>query len=360
MLRPVLFSLPLLTATVLMGCSKNEPPKVTVEPFTATSSALAEGVFLPAYTRWTDSNRELANSARAFCSGEQPLAAARQQYMAAHKTWAALQPLAIGPLAEGNVTWQVQFWPDKKDLVARQVNEFVDANPQIRQADLEKASVVVQGLTAYEYLLFDKTLDLENLEQKLRYCPLLMSVGSYQQTLSAKVLAGWVGEQGAAAKLRKFPNERYPEAREAIADILRVQVSALEGLKKKLGTPLARGKTPQPYQAEAWRSDASLTLLAAGVASSEAVWRGVDNQGLRQLLGKEHTDLVTRVDGAYTEIRQRLAAMGAPLSSLLADEAGRASLDQLYSTLDQLYRLQGVEVAKALGIAVGFNAHDGD
>lgn len=358
MLRPALLSLTLLAT--LAGCSDDAPPAAKTEPFAATSAALTDGVLLPAYTRWTDDNRHLVDSARAFCAGEQDLAAARQTYRQAHAAWAALQPLAIGRLGEGNLAWQVQFWPDKKNLVARQVNALLDAKPQLKQADLESASVVVQGLSAYEYLLFDAALDLDQLEQKRRYCPLLLGIGTHQQALSAGVLASWIGEQGLAAQLKQFPNPRYAEGREAIGELLRIQVGALDGLKKKLGTPLARGKTPQPYQAEGWRSATSLASLDASLASAEALWRGADGPGVRSLLGAEHGDLATRIDAAYSETRQRLGALGAPLGELLASDAGRDSLGQLYDSLDRLHRLQEGELARALGIQLGFNAHDGD
>ncbi|MBV2134371.1 imelysin [Pseudomonas sp. MAP12] len=363
MLRPALLSLALLTA--LAGCSKSEPPQPKKEPFAAASAALTDAVLLPAYTRWTDSDRQLADSARAFCSGEQALPQARQAYLNAFGAWAALQPLAIGPLGEGNLSWQVQFWPDKKNLVARQVDALLASKPQLKQADLESASVVVQGLTAYEYLLFDQGIDLADLKQKRRYCPLLLAIGTHQQALSAKVLGAWLGEQGLANQLKNIPNSRYAEGREALGELLRAQVNALEGLKKKLGTPLARGTKaiPQPYQAEAWRSGASLASLDASLATAETLWRGQangDGAGVRSLLGKDQADLATRIDAAYAESRQRIAALGQPLTALLADEAGRTSLNQLYDSLDTLHRLHGNDLAKALGIQLGFNAHDGD
>ena len=45
---------------------------------------------------------------------------------------------------------------------------------------------------------------------------------------------------------------------------------------------------------------------------------------------------------------------------MLADEAGRTALNELYDSLNRLHRLQESELAKALGVQIGFNAHDGD
>jgi predicted lipoprotein len=45
---------------------------------------------------------------------------------------------------------------------------------------------------------------------------------------------------------------------------------------------------------------------------------------------------------------------------MLADEAGRTELNALYDSLNNLHRLLEGEVAKTLGIQLGFNAHDGD
>lgn len=357
MLRPALLSLSLLAT--LTACSDGTLPKAAsaASPMASASAALGEAVVLPAYTRWSEANRALADSARALCAGEQPLSEARQHYLTLHHSWAALQPVAFGPLAEGNLAWQVQFWPDKKNLVARQVKTLLDTHTDLKPADLAQASVVLQGLTAYEYLLFDASINLEALEQKRRYCPLLLGIATHQQALSTRVLGQWLGPQGLATQLREFPNPRYAEDREAIAELLRTQVTALDMLKRKLGTPLPQsGQPAQPYQAEAWRSGASLTLIDSTLASAQQLWQ----VGLRGLLTDEQADLRTRLDAGWNETRQRLAALGAPLSELLASEEGRTSLVTLYSSLEQLHRLHEAELARALDITLGFNAHDGD
>ncbi|WXL24972.1 imelysin family protein [Ectopseudomonas mendocina] len=344
-----------LIALSLAGCSPSDPHK-------AISSTLTDGVIIPAYSAWSEADRQLASNAKAFCAGEQTLTQARQTFSSAQSTWAAIQPVALGPLAEGNRAWQIQFWPDKKNLVARQVEALVKAKPDLTSADLAKASVVVQGLTAYEYLLFDPALNLDDSEQKARYCPLLTAIGEHQQVLAADILSQWQSKDGIASQLKNFPNDRYAEPQEAVTDILRTQVSAIDGLKKKLGTPLGRQSKglPQPFQAEAWRSKSSLANLASSLASAERVWLGAENDGVQTLLSDSQHDLKERVKSAFIDTRQRLANIPRPLTDMLADEAGRTELNALYDSLNNLHRLLEGEVAKTLGIQLGFNAHDGD
>jgi uncharacterized protein len=246
--------------------------------------------------------------------------------------------------------------------VARQVEALINKKPALTPADLDKSSVVVQGLTAYEYLLFDPAIDLENAEQKARYCPLIIAIGEHQQVLAADVLAQWQSQDGMAAQLKNFPNARFAEAPEAMAELLRTQVSAIDGLKKKLGTPLGRQTKgqPQPFQAEAWRSKASLANLAASLASAERIWLGAEQDGVQALLDSEQKALKERINAAYSDTRQRLASAQRPLGEMLSDEAGRTELNALYDSLNVLHRLHEVELAKTLGIQLGFNAHDGD
>lgn len=344
-----------LLGLALVGCGQQDPRA-------KVSAALADGVLLPAYNSWQEADRQLAVNAEAFCAGNADLGTARQAFLGAQSAWAGLQPLLVGPLAEGNRAWQIQFWPDKKNLVQRQVEALLKSKPQLNNDDLANASVVVQGLTAYEYMLFDPALDLTQTEQKARYCPLLQAIGQHQQALAVQIMDEWQGKPGMAEQLKTFPNERYADANEAIADLLRVQVTALDGLKKKLGAPMGRQSKgiPQPYQAEAWRSAASLANLGAALANAERLWHGSNRDGIQTLLGDDQADLANRIDAAYQDTRQRLAALDKPLGDLLADEAGRAALNELYDSLNRLHRLQESELAKALDVQIGFNAHDGD
>ncbi|MNI00025.1 imelysin family protein [Pseudomonas sp. ACN5] len=344
-----------LAALALGACSPQDPQAVT-------SAAIAKSVILPTYTRWVEADRQLAVSALAYCEGKETLETARADFLHAQKAWAELQPLLIGPLAEGNRSWQVQFWPDKKNLVGRQVEQLVSAQPQIDVAALAKSSVVVQGLSAYEYILFDSKPDVANVEQKSKYCPLLIAIGERQKQLAEEILQTWNNTDGMLAQMSKFPNQRYADSHEAIADLLRVQVTAIDTLKKKLGTPMGRQSkgVPQPFQADAWRSQSSLTSLEASLAAAKTVWEGVDNKGLRGLLPSEQKPLADKIDAAYAASLKLFAGNQRSLTDMLNDEAGRQQLNELYDSLNVVHRLHEADLAKALGIQLGFNANDGD
>ncbi len=344
-----------LAALALGACSPQDPQAVT-------SAAIAKQVIMPTYSRWVEADRQLAVSALAYCEGKASLETARADFLHAQKAWAELQPLLIGPLAEGNRAWQVQFWPDKKNLVGRQVEQLVGGDKPVDAAAVAKSSVVVRGLSAYEYILFDSKPDAANPEQKARYCPLLVAIADYQKTLAEDILKNWNSTDGMLAQMTKFPNQRYADSHEAIADLLRAQVTALDTLKKKLGTPMGRMSKgiPQPLQAEAWRSQSSLKSIAASLAAAQTVWAGVDNQGLRGLLGKDQKALADKIDAAYAESSKLLESNQRSLSELLEDEAGRQQLNAIYDSLNVVHRLHEGELAKALNIQLGFNANDGD
>lgn len=339
-----------------MACSSSE------DPYQQTSAALGEQVIYQAHQQWQASNQQLVSSAKAFCQAEQSLEQTRADFLQAQHAWAALQPLLIGPLNEGNRAWQVQFWPDKKNLVARQVKQFLKANPEHTLADVQSGSVVVQGLSAYEYLLFDQDVDFADASQKQRYCPLLQQIAVNQQQLGDDVLSQWQGSEGMLAQLTTFPNQRYAEPLEALTAILQEQVISLDGLKRKLGAPLGRSNKniAQPYQAQSWRSQASLNNLSAELNSALALWQGTDQYALRNLLTAEHADLVKQIDAAYLQAQQELAAFKQPLTVLLGDEQQRQGLLALYDSFDRVHRLHEDELARALGVQLGFNANDGD
>ena len=323
------------------------------QPREEVTVQLATQVLLPAHQQWQDSNAALVVAAQGYCDDELDKPALEQAFYRALQGWAYLQPMMIGPMAEGNRSWQVQFWPDKRNMVARQVEDLLETSSPLTQEALDGASVVVQGLSAFEYVVFDEAADLAG--QKARYCPLLTGIAIHQQALSAQVLGQWKAREGMAAMLSAFPNARFATADEALGSILRTQITAVDVLKKKLGVPMGRLNkgVPQPWQAEAWRSQHSIGNLQATLEGARAVW-----QPVRSLVG--NAELVAHIDAAYENTLQKLAGLPEPLVVMVQDKDNLARLQSVYDSLDRLETLQQADLARDLGIQLGFNANDGD
>jgi predicted lipoprotein len=163
-----------LAALALGACSPQDPQAVT-------SAAIAKQVILPTYSRWVEADRALAASALAYCEGKD-LAGQRPRRLpqraeslgrtatAAGRPAGRRQPRLAGAVLAG------QEEPGRPP--GRATGQWRQAG---RCRALGKASVVVRGLSAYEYILFDSKPDIATAEQKARYCPLLVAIGEHQK-----------------------------------------------------------------------------------------------------------------------------------------------------------------------------------
>jgi len=313
-------------------------------------------IMTPVHSDWLQESEKFAVAANSFCTTGKNLKTLREQWRTVQLDWSALNAYAIGPLTEnGYLSNQVEYWPDKKNLVAFQIQEAL-RQEYPDKLDVAKLSVALRGLSASEFILFDETVKLEKKEQREHYCPLLLSIAQYQVKLSRQVQQEWQQYLPTMA----VPNTKYQSHHEVLTDWLRVQVSTLEMQHKKLALPLGnpvQGKnTPQPYLAEFWRSGQSLESIRVALDLQQQLWQ----QGWRPLLAPRDLELANNIDALFIKIQQQQKALTRPLPKLLNSEAGMKSLQELYASLDALRKLYEVSVAKALAIQIGFNAHDGD
>lgn len=345
-----------LVAVCFAGlCGANSAFAVSLEQQTAEH--LVNNIALPAYANWQHNNQVFHTASEQFCAGKAELAAVRTQWLAAQHAWAALQPVLVPPSPADHLGLQIQFWPDKRNLAAKQSEELLNKKEALTMDGLAKGSVAVRGLTASEYILFDREHNLADPAQRARYCSLLQANTAYQLAQSQHILKVW--QQEFAQQLLQTPNARYADAMGPLAELLRAQVTAFDVMRKKLGVAIGQpgDGTPQPYQAEAWRSGDTLGGLQAGVMASRALW---DGGGWRNLAHSKQPELAQKIDETYTALQAQLAKLQSPLDSLLATEAGKQQLKVLYGQLNTLHLLYEKELSKALGVQLGFNGTDGD
>lgn len=313
------------------------------------------------YTALAGELQAFQQAATQSCTQAVPdLTMLRTHWQRSMALWKQVQPVHQGPIAAGNVAWQLQFWPDRKDLVGQRLRHLVSATAD---ADaIARGGVAAQGLPALEYLLYDVQSPLVQPSSASAGsvmpdgCAALLAVSAHIQPVAARLAQDWTSQ-------RPLQGDTTAVAHRLLGDVL----TALEVLHdRRLGAPLGMMGTPANAQlGESWRSDQAVVQMAETLRGVSAVLLGPDGrQGIRPWLdGMGQAALGERLKALLDETRglaqESPAGLGAALTHGAQGDAFR-QLQRLYVRLDQLRELLSGHIAPALGVVRGFNSNDGD
>lgn len=306
-------------------------------------------------------------AADAFCQqpdapGLQTMQAAWRESMAA---WQHIQWLRIGPIAQDNDDWKLQFWPDKKNILQRKMQDILDGNEPVSVDSLAHASVVVQGFSAQELLLFDP--QFATVEKFAgRQCDLLRASTTLTARVGQKLADAWQDETWLERWVTPVATQAgLAPAQIRNGEILDALLAQIERIKNdKLGEPMGlktRDKKPNGYFAESWRSENSLANLQNNLLAVQQMVRPKQGYGLFQYLKDSQyqavaDELVIKLDNA----QQALQQIKPPLTSAVTDAAQQAALQNAHKALGDLATFCKQKLAPALGLTLGFNSNDGD
>lgn len=306
------------------------------------------------YTALANSTNELEQAALDYCAAPDESSRDRlnAQWLQAYQDWQAIRLVDFGPIEVDSRAWQLQFWPDRKNLVgtrmASRLSQHTDGQPQpVTQADIDNAGVAEQGFPALEYLLYDEAMDGHQLGDPLP-CSLLQSISAHLADTSAALSVDWTdfGEHYLAT-------DNYTTA------TLHGAMQLLDSLEdKRLGEPLGMmGSPANHYLAEAWRSDASVALITGSLHGLQQGFA----PGLRQLLESHQQDeLADAFEAQLSDTTDQAESLQSGIATGLENDQALAQLTTLYIEVAQLRELLNQQVAVALGVVRGFNSSDGD
>ena len=334
--------LPLMSLALLTACA---PPTPEQNAITALYNTMT-----PRYAQWRDTSAAFATTTANFCADKADLGDVRTRWRHSTLAWNAIQAFPVGPITDKGYTSQVTYWPDPKNLVAFQVEaRLKNSAPPA----LASSSVALRGLSAAEYILFDRAHDISQPDVKNHYCPMLTEISAYQASFALTLEQEW---QQFSKQTQQFPNERFANEHEALTEFLRTQVTALDSAGKRLAEPFKNGQA-QIYQLEYWRSGLSQASLYSMAQTHEALWR----QGWRVLALPKDSNLATQIDQTYAALLDNLSRIPLqPLSVTITKAEGLAWVRSRQSEWLSLDKLYGSALAKTLGVQIGFNANDGD
>lgn len=345
----------LVCALALTACGK--------DPAHETLGLTTENAILPLYADFAAASEQLLADNEQFCKRPDAdgLATIQEQWRRTMLGWQAAQVILFGPIAVDNQSWHLQFWPDKKNLTARKTEALLAGDQAIDDAALEHAGVIVQGLSAMEYLLFDPASAELNKLAETRRCELLVAQARQINRVATGLLDHWRSGYGKTFSNPGEGNATFPNAATAIGalvDSLALQAEVVA--RRKLAEPLGLGSRsgiPQPYSAESWRSRHSLANIGANL-------RGIDmlySAGLETyLVTRDQAALAQTLRRQLDTTRSALDAAMTPLFDAATQPQTREQLGALQAEVAELVRLLKRELPPALGVSLGFNSNDGD
>ncbi|MFM2584720.1 imelysin family protein [Vibrio campbellii] len=269
----------------------------------------------------------------------------KQQWHQTMLAWMALQGQERGPATALEQSWNVQFWPDKKNTTGRKMSALTKSAQTWSAEDISTQSVTVQGLGALEWLLYDQA---STLSSNSNTCATGVAIAENLDNKAQIIADSWAENPWKSLEMTEWESE-----------YISLLSNQLEYSMKKLSRPLAKIGKPRPYFSESWRSETSLSNLKANLTAMEALYFA-DGNGLDALLREQgHADLADRVVHQFEMALDTWPEDKSLFAALQTKEGYRMVLAQ-YNKLEQLKYLIHEEVAIELGVVIGFNATDGD
>ncbi|MEY4589161.1 MAG: hypothetical protein RL497_1237 [Pseudomonadota bacterium] len=351
----------LLTLSLLTACDTSSKPNPSSKPAQPPLAAVRTELILPWHQTFVTATGQLKQRLDRFCQnpanpGEYQ--EARAAWRTAVLAWQPVNLIKLGPVLEDNQAWKIQFWPDNHNLVEKKVKTLLAENEPITDETLNGASVVAQGLSAIEFLLYDPQYP-DHTALSGKPCDLLRLAAQRVDTVALGLLTAWQqGSGGAWPAAAPTPGSEGEQT--ALADLTKTLVTSLEIIKKdKLEGPIGNPSTPEakPFHSESWRSNTGKAALLAQLKGAAQLIE----QGLAPYLkSPEQQTLHTQLKENLTQVINNLEANPAELVTLVNSEAGRTQIAQSAQTLGKINGLLKRDLTKTLNLQLGFNGNDGD
>ncbi|WP_370278234.1 imelysin family protein [Pontibacterium sp.] len=352
-LLPVL--IPVATLFLAGGVAHAAPSNAQWQ---AINVQLTRDHILPRYQTLARNSTELAAATDMLCQQPEQLAAAQTAFHNTMDAWQGIQHVQFGPVEFLMRNFSMQFWPDKKNLTSKQLNELLsqEAAANLTPEYFRGASIAVKGLPALERLLFSDKY------QTPYGCQLTAAIASNVATMSREIAEEWESQQLPRIDAAPDGEDYYEDSTEAATELMKALVEPVEVVRDlKLLRPLHKGANKaKPRRAESWRSERSLRNIQLNLAALAELYRGNGSTSVKELLTAEgEAALAYQIDTHFQQLDNQLSSIDKTLYLAVKDPADHATLKQVSDQMKILHR-QLEEAMQKLNIQLGFNSRDGD
>ncbi|KWT69434.1 Iron-regulated protein A precursor [Hyphomicrobium sulfonivorans] len=349
---------------VLLGCGiAASPASAANEDFAKINERIIDSYLLPHFQTLADESALLGGIIAGVCAGDAgKLTDARGEFEKTALSWAAVDFLRMGPMAQIGRAERFHFWPDARNVTPRQVGRLVASrdesalDPQV----LLKKSAAVQGLGALELLLYDDKRPITDTTDDGRYrCRLAVAAAEAVQAETLEVIAAWSGADGWRTRLLQpgVGNSPYKTTDEVTADFARAFITGLQMI-------LDREIVQMEYAAVNPARKPLLVFARSGltaryiVAKMQSLRQLYDAMDLAAAVPKDKSWMSRWISGAFDRLSDEVP--DAISNTETTGEVRSRRLRILRFQIDGIRKLVGREMATLAGLTIGFNELDGD
>lgn len=299
---------------------------------------------LPGFAAFAQRSAELAETAAADCRP----AAVEPDYHAAFDAWLAVSDLRIGPSETGALS--LSFWPDSRGSTQRTLARLIaEEDPIARDSEsYAQVSIAARGFFALDMVMFDP--EFADYEMPGFTCELVKAIAADISRQASDLNAAWSGEFATSLRTPGAEgNTTYLTKDEPLRALYTQILTSLEfTADTRLGQPMGTFERPRPARAEARRSGRPLRNALQASEAAYALATALADHDLPE------------TDAAIEHVRLMATHIPNPDFQDIADPQARLRVEVLQQAVRRLHGAIETEIGLALGIAPGFNSHDGD
>lgn len=341
-------------------------------------SNLVDGAIIPLYSELNTASQTLSSNSQTFCQATTPenFQQLRQAWGETMLAWQRTDALLFGPATEEQIDFSINFTPPKKLII----NRLLKSEEQFSVELVDKSGVGGQGLSTLEFLLFDRDKsDTDVLaqfqgEQGQRRCEYVQAASELLQRNIGLITEPWLRKDNSYADAFRQAEGSpiFSGPREAIDMFIgKLYQSAEKTAKQKLGIPLAKGAThaasgkdgevhTNAFRLPAWRSGYSVQVVRANL---EGIQRLLKDGGLFTWL-REHNDREVEkfIADSLEKRLDDFLKLPIPEGDVFAavEKGDTSALDNYYHLGSDIQMGIKRQLAKVMGVQLGFNDNDGD
>ena len=380
MFSKIFFTLLLLPTLLLAEATPAVAPATPLPDADKLLAQLVDAAIIPLYRELEVTANTLEQRSKAFCAepSSTSFKVLREGWGETLLAWQRTDALSFGPAVEEQIDFRINFNPPKKMIISNLLSDDLPITPE----QVDKSGVGGRGLMTLEFLLFDREkpaaeqLAAFQEEAGKRRCAYVQAASTLLHQDISTLTDGWLKDsKGYATAFRTADkgNAMFASSRQAI-DLLvsKLYQSAEKTAKNRIGNPLGKGidlntegkqevlNTSNAYQLEAWRSGYSIQVVRANV---EGMQRIIKDGGLLQWL-RDHNQrgVETFVANALEQRLDNYLKLPVPDGDPfeLVKSGNTKELEGYYYLGNDIQMGIQRQLAKALGVQLGFNDNDGD